>query len=98
MLGENLRGFYNKEACEFIENVNLQKGLHFQHQLNGGEVQVGPYFLDGYDKERNLVFEYNEIGHYLKQEKIEKDEYRRNFTKHYKKKQTVKNNYKKFVF
>lgn len=78
-LGENFRGFYNKEACEFIENINLQKELHFQHQLNGGEVQVGPYFLDGYDKERNLVFEYNEIGHYLKQEKIEKDTYRRNY-------------------
>lgn len=78
-LGDGFRGFYNKGACEFIENVNLQKGLHLQHQLNGGEVQVGPYFLDGYDKERNLVFEYNELNHYLKQEKIEKDEYRRNY-------------------
>lgn len=78
-LGEDFRGFYNKEACEFIEKINLEKGFNFQHQLNGGEVQVGPYFLDGYDKERNLVFEYNEIDHYLRQEKIEKDEYRRNY-------------------
>lgn len=78
-LGENFRGFYNKEACEFIEKINLEKGFNFQHQLKGGEFQVGPYFLDGYDKERNIAFEFNEIGHYLTQEKIEKDEYRRRY-------------------
>lgn len=78
-LGNEFRGFYNKKACEFIENLNKEKGFHFQHQLNGGEFQVGPYFLDGYDKENNIVFEFNEKGHYKNLKKIGKDEYRRNY-------------------
>lgn len=36
-----------------------------QHAKNGGEFQteIG-YFVDGYDKERNIVVEYDEKKHY----------------------------------
>ena len=78
-LGPNFRGFYSRKACDFIENLNQNFDVNFQHQLNGGEVQVGPYFLDGYDVKRNIVFEYNEPFHYQTAEKIEKDTYRRNY-------------------
>lgn len=54
---------YNESACHFIDNLNKEKGWHLQHALNGGEVQVGPYFLDGYDKELNIAFEYDERKH-----------------------------------
>ena len=54
---------YNPRACEYIDKLNEEKGWKLQHALNGGEVRVSWYFLDGYDKEKNIVFEYDEIGH-----------------------------------
>ena len=35
-----------------------------QHELNGGEIQLIGYSLDAYDKERNIVVEYDEARHY----------------------------------
>ena len=35
-----------------------------QHAENGGEHKVCGYFVDGYDKELNIVFEYDESRHY----------------------------------
>ena len=31
-----------------------------QHALNGGEVRIGNYWVDGYDKENKIIFEYDE--------------------------------------
>lgn len=36
-----------------------------QHAENGGEVCIGGYFLDGYDKDLNIAFEYDEPRHYI---------------------------------
>ena len=55
---------YNINACQYIDKLNEEKGWHLQHALNGGEIEVGGYFLDGYDKEKNIVFEYDETNHY----------------------------------
>ena len=33
---------------------------NLQHALNGGEILICGYSLDGYDKNRNIVFEYDE--------------------------------------
>ena len=54
---------YNPKACQFIDNFGKKCGYNFQHALNGGEVSVGGYYLDGYDKDKNVVFEYDEIKH-----------------------------------
>jgi len=35
-----------------------------QHAENGGEFEVAGYYLDGYDKNLNIAFEYDEPGHY----------------------------------
>ena len=35
-----------------------------QHALNGGEILCLGYWLDGYDKDLNIVFEYDEARHY----------------------------------
>ena len=56
---------YNKDACRFIDALNETLGWHLQHAENGGEVFVGGYFLDGYDSELNIAFEYDEPRHYI---------------------------------
>lgn len=56
----------NPKACQFIEKYGIENGFHFQHGMNGGEVyfsEVGA-FVDGYDKSRNVVFEYDEKHHF----------------------------------
>ena len=44
--------------------LNGSRCWHLQHGMNGGEIRVDSYFLDGYDKELNIAFEYDEPGHY----------------------------------
>lgn len=56
---------YSKTACEYIDKLNIQNNWNLQHAENGGEVQIFGYFLDGYDKELNIVFEYDEPYHYI---------------------------------
>lgn len=51
---------FNSKACQFIDRLNQEKGWNLQHALNGGEVQLYGYFVDGYDKKRNIIFEYDE--------------------------------------
>jgi len=55
---------YNKIACEFIDKINKIGNYNFQHAENGGEYKIAGYFLDGYDKDKNIVFEYDESHHY----------------------------------
>lgn len=73
---------YNKKSCEFIDILNEAKNWHLQHAENGGEVEVCGYFLDGYDAENNIAFEYDEPRHYsdvynnvLKEKDIERQNY-----------------------
>jgi len=66
---------FNPKACEIIENYGVENGYNFQHALNGGEFRVKPlnYFVDGYDKDKNVVIEYYEKHHLSpKQKTIDK--------------------------
>jgi len=54
---------YNKNACDFIDRFNNNSNYNFQHALNGGEQMIAGYYVDGYDKERNVIFEYDEPHH-----------------------------------
>lgn len=56
---------YNKKACSYINKLNEENKWNLQHAENGGEIEVGGYFLDGYDKKLNIVLEYNERKHYI---------------------------------
>lgn len=58
---------YNPKACEIIDEYGLKEGYNFQHALNGGEFRFKDIkvWVDGYDKENNVVIEYNEKHHYL---------------------------------
>jgi very-short-patch-repair endonuclease len=66
---------FNPNACKFIDNLNRLMGIELRHALNGGEEIVSGYFVDGYDKNKNIVFEYDERRHNLPAVKI-KDEVR----------------------
>ena len=52
----------NPNACTYMDN--LKPEYNFQHAMNGGEFRVCGYSVDGYDKEKNVVFEYDEPQHY----------------------------------
>jgi hypothetical protein len=66
---------FNPTACKFIEEFGKKNGYNFQHALNGGEVCLSGFPVDGYDKEKNVVFEYDEPHHYNTKRK-EKDKYK----------------------
>lgn len=55
---------FSIEACSYIDKLNADQNFNFQHALNGGEIKIGRYHVDGYDKNRNIVFEYDEPKHY----------------------------------
>jgi hypothetical protein len=74
---KNGKNNYNPIACEYFNKLNEEKGWNLQHALNGGEIDCIGYSLDAYDKEKNIVVEYDEIHHNLPSIK-EKDLIRQN--------------------
>lgn len=73
---------YSKRGCKYMNKLNEENNWNLQHAENGGEIQVGNYFLDGYDKDLNIAFEYDEKAHYkdlrnniLKDNDIERQNY-----------------------
>lgn len=64
LLNTKIVANYNKNSISFIDNLNEKMNWNLQHAENGGEVKICGYFVDGYDKELNIVFEYDEPRHY----------------------------------
>jgi hypothetical protein len=56
---------YNPSACTLIEEYGKANGYLFQHAENGGEYHIPElgYWVDGYDKEKNVVIEVYEPFH-----------------------------------
>ena len=59
---------YNKIACKYFDDLMLENKNTFfiQHAENGGEYHIKElgYWVDGYDKENNIVYEYDERKHF----------------------------------
>lgn len=62
---------YNPSACKLIEEYGKQHGYKFQHAENGGEFHIKElgYWVDGYDKDKNVVIEVYEPFHERTKEK-----------------------------
>lgn len=70
---------YNTTAIKIIEEYGKQNGYNFKHAENGGEYYIKElgYFVDGYDKEKNVVLEIDEKNHFDNDGKLkEKDQIR----------------------
>jgi hypothetical protein len=64
--GGQLSPNYNKEGCIFFDKLIKESGNFIQHAENIGEFYIKElgYWVDGYDKENNIVYEYDESHHY----------------------------------
>lgn len=57
---------YNKSSILILEAIAKEHGWNIQHAENGGEFYTGiGYFVDAYDKEKNVVLEFDESVHYV---------------------------------
>lgn len=63
--GNQLCPAFNPKACNYLDLLSKQKGWDIQHAMNGGEYRISDlgYWVDGYDKGRNIVIEYDEPFH-----------------------------------
>ena len=55
---------YNVKSIEYINLINDKYGWNLQHAENGGEIEICGFYVDGYDKDLNIVSEYDEPNHY----------------------------------
>jgi hypothetical protein len=66
MGGHVLKPNFNIDACKIINEYGQKHGYNFQHAMNGGEYFIDylGYWVDGYDKEKNVVIDYYEDNHH----------------------------------
>lgn len=66
---------FNIKACELFDEISKNKNVKIQHALNGGEYYIKElgYWVDGYDKDNNVVYEFYEKSHFRKGKLIERD-------------------------
>jgi len=64
--GYQLKPNFNPNACKVIDEYGKQNGYNFQHAMNGGEFYIKAlgYWVDGYDKDKNVVIDYYEKNHH----------------------------------
>jgi hypothetical protein len=75
---QRITPYYNPNACKIIDEYGKANGYNFRHAENGGEYKVLRYSLDGYDKEKNVVIEYDEKHHFSDGYLVDKDVRRMN--------------------
>lgn len=77
-LGTKPKCCFNPKACAIFDDISAKEGIKIQHAMNGGEFMVPNlgFFVDGYDSENNVVYEYDEKHHFcggkLRQKDVER--------------------------
>lgn len=89
---------YSKKACEFFDKVNNTFDINIQHAENNKEFFIKElrFWVDGYEKEKNIVFEWNEMSHYFDGKLTNKHKIRQNKIKKFLKCKFVNINEKTF--
>ncbi|MCK9445478.1 hypothetical protein M0Q50_01125 [bacterium] len=66
--GYQIQPNFNKDACKIFDDISIKEGIHIQHAMNGGEFYIKElgYWVDGYDKENNTIYEFDEKYHFDK--------------------------------
>lgn len=49
---------YSVKALRWLQWLAHSEGITLQHARNGGEVQFGSYYVDGYDAEHHTIYEF----------------------------------------
>lgn len=62
-LAGKIKTSYNPEACKLFDIINNQFNWNGKHALNGGEVEVGGYWVDFCEESVKLIIEYDEKHH-----------------------------------
>jgi len=73
---------FNPIACQRIDEYGKKHGYHFQHAMNGGEVHIIGYVVDGYDEKKNVVIEYYEKYHNKLQQKKRDERRKKEIVRH----------------
>ena len=70
---------FNKDACKIIDEFGHKHDYKFTHAMNGGEFFIKElgYWVDGYDKNKNVVIEIDENHHFTKEGKLSENDIRR---------------------
>lgn len=57
---------YNLDGCRLLDEIMKKNNIFIQHAENGGELYIKElgYWVDGYDKENNIVYEIDERAHF----------------------------------
>ena len=66
LYGKKIIPFFNNKACGHFNQLMLENNTFIQHALNGGEYHIKElgYWVDGYDSENNIVYEWDESHHF----------------------------------
>jgi len=73
--GHQISPIYNPAGCQYFNQLMLESNTFIQHAENGGEYYIKElgYWVDGYDKENNIVYEYDEDHHFAYGKICERD-------------------------
>lgn len=85
-LSNKFRPNFSERACTLFDRIASMCNIHIQHGLNGGEYNIAElgFWVDGYDKENNIVFEFDEYKHFNKDGSLkEKDIFRQRSIEQY---------------
>jgi hypothetical protein len=50
---------YSKKQIEWLKYMNIQYNTDIKHALNGGEIKIDKYLIDGFCENNNICFEFN---------------------------------------